>query len=107
MEDKVMVCKHCGEQLADGAKFCENCGNKVEEVVNETFEETSYKEPERVEAEVVGEEIPKSSADEFKAESNASVDDGEKGPIGFSIASLVCGILGLLCCCCGWRDYRV
>lgn len=104
-----MVCKHCGEVLADGAKFCENCGNKVEEVVEEvvreveTVEETvnedvfeeSYKEPERVDAEVV--------SDDFTAETpEAPVDDSEKGPQGYSIASLVCGILGLLCCCCGW-----
>ena len=49
-----MTCKSCGAEIADGAKFCENCGNKIEEAVNETVNETvEEKEPERVEAEIV------------------------------------------------------
>ena len=53
-----MTCKSCGAEIADGAKFCENCGNKIEEPVNETVNEAvnetvEEKEPERVEAEVV------------------------------------------------------
>ena len=100
-----MVCKHCGETLADGAKFCENCGNKVEETVaaSETFTE-SFKEPERVEAEVVSEGTNTSSYSETNTtasepEYSASAESEEKGPQGYSIASMVCGILGLLCCC--------
>lgn len=109
-----MTCKYCGEKIADGAKFCENCGNKVEpETVS--FEETasSYKEPERVEADVVDNGAPKM---DFDNESSIGKGDAERvsdagnagakntgdGPIGYSIASLVCGILGLLCCCCGF-----
>ena len=34
-----MTCKSCGAEIADGAKFCENCGNKIEEPVNETVNE--------------------------------------------------------------------
>ena len=106
-----MTCKHCGAQIKDGAKFCENCGNKIEEVVTETVEESvaedSYKEPERVEAEVVEEGAKTDfSSDDIAAENEtASAAEGlsvEAGPIGYSIASLVCGILGLLCCCCGF-----
>ena len=100
-----MVCKHCGETLADGAKFCENCGNKVEEAVTAS---ESFKEPERVEAEVVSEGTSTSSYSETESttarepEYSASAELEEKGPQGYSIASMVCGILGLLCCCCGW-----
>ena len=100
-----MVCKHCRETLADGAKFCENCGNKVEEAVTAS---ESFKEPERVEAEVVSEGTSTSSYSETESttarepEYSASAELEEKGPQGYSIASMVCGILGLLCCCCGW-----
>lgn len=98
-----MTCKHCGAPLADGAKFCENCGNKIEDVVTETVE--TYKEPERVEADIV-EEAPKASTYEEPEDASAAAPerapDSNKGPIGYSIASLVCGILGLICCCCGF-----
>ena len=107
-----MKCKHCGEEIADGARFCENCGNKVE--VEESFD--TYKEPERVDAEVVSDEAPKmdytmndsydNSSSESTSYSSASDDavseNKADGPIGYSIAALVCGILGLICCCCGW-----
>jgi len=106
-----MTCKHCGAPLTEGAKFCVNCGNKIEEAVvetvaesvNETVEEAadSYKEPERVEADVV-EEAPKAETYEEPASSVNTGSDSEQGPMGYSIASLVCGILGLLCCCCGF-----
>lgn len=111
-----MTCKHCGAEIAEGSKFCENCGNKIEAVVTETVEEVvedtvketeGYKEPERVEAEVVEEGAKTDfSSDDIAAENEtASAAEGlsiEAGPIGYSIASLVCGILGLLCCCCGF-----
>lgn len=104
-----MTCKSCGAEIADGAKFCENCGNKIEEPVNETVNEAvnetvEEKEPERVEAEVVSGGASESTYSE-KADASASSVAGadiDKGPQGYSIASLVCGILGLLCCCCGW-----
>lgn len=101
-----MTCKSCGAEIADGAKFCENCGNKIEEPVNETVNEaanevTEEKEPERVEAEVVSGGASESTYSESSAAAPAGADI-EKGPQGYSIASLVCGILGLLCCCCGW-----
>jgi hypothetical protein len=30
MEGTIMFCENCGNQLPDGAKFCLNCGSKVE-----------------------------------------------------------------------------
>ena len=106
-----MTCKHCGAEIADGAKFCENCGNKIETV--EVKEE--FTEPERVEADVI-EEGPKAKVEDDtysepqpeRVEADpvqptaAGTAATEQGPIGYSIASLVCGILGLLCCCCGF-----
>lgn len=102
-----MTCKHCGAPIAEGAKFCENCGNKIEVETVETTVEETYKEPERVEADIV-EEGPKaqetaSSYDSEPTYNNASAAPTAPagGPIGYSVASLVCGILGILCCCCG------
>ncbi len=36
-----MVCKNCGNLLADGVKFCTKCGQRVEEVVAEVTEATA------------------------------------------------------------------
>ena len=98
-----------------------------------TIEETaksfvdSFSEPERVEAEVVSdgvkpsqpmeeaepertyervdaEKAEESFTESTKTASSASF-DAEQGPIGYSISSLVCGILGLLCCCCGFFGF--
>ncbi|MBO4678764.1 MAG: zinc-ribbon domain-containing protein [Lachnospiraceae bacterium] len=32
-----MKCRNCGAEVSEGAKFCENCGARVEAEVNETF----------------------------------------------------------------------
>ena len=122
-----MVCKHCGATLEDGVKFCTECGAKIEEVVEATTgSEATASEPERVDAEIVDDGAPRMSLDEnsesgtdnagpaervqdssesagFASKSSASI--GEQGPIGYSIASLVCGILSILCCCCGFFGF--
>lgn len=97
-----MTCKYCGEPLSDTAKFCENCGHKVESPSESTAKDSSeYKEPERVDAEVVSDDERKSSDRDYSYSSSTSSQESESsGPIGYSIASLVCGILGILCCCC-------
>lgn len=104
-----MKCKHCGAEISDGARFCENCGNKAEAT------ETAFSY-ERLSEDQVEVEEPKSYEEktfEAKEEPNdrytqntyeeaaaASTQSGaEKGPIGYSVASMVCGILSLLCCC--------
>lgn len=116
-----MICKSCGAELDDTARFCENCGTKIEReeatpVVEEKVEEAE-ETLERVEAEVVGDEAPKmdyteseetsgpyvsNSFNESSANFAGPVKDPNAGPIGYSIASMVCGILGILCCCCSW-----
>ncbi|MDO4188222.1 MAG: zinc-ribbon domain-containing protein [Lachnospiraceae bacterium] len=131
-----MTCNHCGEEIAPGAKFCGNCGNKIEDIVANAAEETVEK-AENVEENILTEEVNETldenkseSAEEEKVErvydagddnvSGPNLDNASSlggfaeepkatrpgstgdGPIGFSIASLVCGILGILCCsCCG------
>lgn len=120
-----MICKTCGAELDDTARFCENCGTKIEheaapavEEVKEEAVQEAEETLERVEAEVVGDDAPKMEADkeekttsgpyvsnsfnESSANFTAPEKDPNAGPIGYSIASLVCGILGILCCCCSW-----
>jgi len=112
-----MFCKSCGNEIKAGAKFCENCGAKVEEVVAEEVvaEETVFDEVvvedtvssnesakaddvEKVEGQVVN--------DNGRSYSNAGTSSKAKATAksvedkGFAIASLVCGIVSLLCCCC-------
>lgn len=120
-----MNCKHCGAVVAEGAKFCENCGNKIEieaASVADQIKNEAFKEPERVDAEVVSEgtkaaqpetetettyssQSDQSSQHTESAASESFSVDEPQGPIGYSIASLVCGILGLLCCCCGFFGF--
>lgn len=121
-----MNCKICGAEIAEGAKFCENCGHKVEveaASVADQIKEEAFSEPERVDAEIVSEgerasqPLPDDETAYTAEDTQESVADDdyqsapnaetvtrveEQGPIGYSIASLVCGILGLLCCCCGF-----
>lgn len=126
-----MVCKHCGATLEDGVKFCVECGAKIEEVVEATTgSEVTASEPERVDAEIVDDGAPRMSFDgdeeatasqtgpaervqdssETRGHSSeggtfSGVGANSQGPIGYSIASLVCGILSILCCCCGFFGF--
>ncbi len=40
-----MVCKACGAELPDGARFCHACGSRVEEAVEETVAEVTGETP--------------------------------------------------------------
>lgn len=149
-----MTCKICGTELLNDAKFCTNCGAKVEEisaevvtadsaasaapVVNETVSEstsemvnsevntsTSQAETsqqtvytERVDGQIVDEgrhfdsanqsysqNVNQSATQGYGAGSQTASSAGPApsaptGPKGFAIASLICGIVSLLCCCC-------
>lgn len=115
-----MVCKNCGSVLKEDAKFCENCGSKVEIEENKEVstaaenDDTAGAESKPAEPEierVEGEEIKPEHNFESTDSSSESVNndpDFEKvnletpknGYIGVSIASLVCGILSIICCCC-------
>lgn len=77
MNEKI-YCTSCGAENEAGAHFCVSCGTSLEASDQEQNTETYYSVPE----------------------------EGQKkgGYIGVAIASLVCGILSLLCCpfaCCG------
>ena len=112
-----MFCQNCGNQIADGQKFCEHCGAPVEnavvqEVVEEVVEETvPVQEP-------VAE--PVSSNDNWAGDEPVSYSEPTpdyqsayagnpyaqtepaQGGKGLSIAAMICGILSIVCCCVGW-----
>lgn len=99
-----MICKACGTNVEEGTKFCTVCGAPVDNG------------PEKVDAEIVDEPKSSDSFSGFSQDSYSSTQSGstqyeyssyDESPVpsskkGFAIASLVLGILSMLCCCCGW-----
>lgn len=156
-ENKKIFCTQCGSENTQEAKFCSNCGAKLEKVPTELKVEGSNvyntevssdelfkteEKPdaapvyERAEGEVVNEGIYSEQPEiqiQYEAEEEPEKDALEQGQngevqtaqtstagadvqstkpqyyaapkkegngnIGFSIASMVCGILSLICCC--------
>lgn len=137
-EDKKIFCTQCGGENNGNAKFCSNCGVKLEQPVT-TAEDTAstnvyaegiflgdnttspYEKVTDTE-EIKPEEMPAqeeiqinygysqnndtfsnnsvySQASEIQYYTGEDTSKTGGGNIGVSIASLVCGILALLCCC--------
>lgn len=103
-----MICKNCGAEIRDSAKFCESCGSRIEpaaERVEETADETVVESVTEEAEESVEEEVERPYAEivDDTEDTGAQWDDSPApgGMIGFSIASLVLGILSI-CCCCAW-----
>ncbi len=106
-----MNCKKCGAIIRENSKFCENCGAPVE-LAGPVYEEYNQAEPETIpEPETVTEEQYESASQaepQFEGASQSAPryeyvePETAKtgGNQGFAIASLVCGILSLVCCCC-------
>ncbi len=117
-EGNKKFCTNCGSEVSNEAKFCMNCGNKLEipvvETVNkealsensetveavETIENTTPVEEAEIDIHYEDEPVNSgvySNPQYYETETIAQEESG--GSIGFSIASMVCGILSLLCCC--------
>lgn len=114
------LCTNCGAEIADESKFCSNCGMKMEETADavtssgeidikyeDTLENSYYDTPSQEldihyeEEEVYGgKEIFVVPQPQFYQEN--IVNEGGAGNVGFAIASMVCGILSLVCCCLTW-----
>jgi len=76
MEVFLMLCKNCGNEIADGNLFCNNCGAAVEAA---SAEEVVAAQPE-----VVAEAVPEVTTDPGKT---------------MGIISLICGIASLVLPC--------
>lgn len=115
-------CTNCGAEVTEWFRFCSNCGAKFEEQKNEETpnEETETKEIATEEMERIEAETEKADFTEaFEAEEldikyeedpyvgevihyeapSSGTGKTPGGNIGFSVASMVCGIVSLLCCC--------
>ena len=139
-EERTIFCTECGSENNGSAKFCSNCGAKLEQPAGNDLSGNAQTGSENVYAEGIfsgtdnaasyekvtdAEEIkPKSVPvqDEIHINYGQSDNDqnssaystsnhlyfsgsenekpeGQGGYIGVSIASLVCGILAIICCC--------
>ncbi len=103
-----MFCQNCGSQIEDGTKFCENCGAPVE-AASAPAEEVPV-----AEAEPVVEQPAEYSAPETDYSQSYDATDYTQadypptgGKKGFAIASMICGIVALLCCCSGFGDFAL
>lgn len=125
----MIYCTQCGNENDDAAKFCRNCGAKLEqtaaqpeEAVQEEQTTPAYEKITDAEEEKPA-QVPVQGSFQNSYETNGYSSDTESnryydtqttspyysanpteekqggGNIGFAIASLVCGILSMLCCC--------
>ncbi len=122
----IIYCPECGKENLDTFKFCNNCGAKLHQQ-NSSFVQSTEEEPqltyEKPEAEIVSEgKVPLTQQEininygseeegsyssntfttpkpEYYSNQTSTGKSGANGNIGFSIASMVCGILSLTCCC--------
>ena len=130
-ENKTIFCTECGSANSASAKFCSNCGTKLEQPVEQSQEQTataggvfsSETVQPTYEKIADAEGIKPEQNFAYQEESNTSYGSEQTsvfrteepkyysepvrneaqngGNIGFAIASLVCGIISLLCCCLG------
>lgn len=132
-ERKTIYCIQCGSENPGAAKFCSNCGARLEQpsqpetegvfsgndVSGETplYEKITDAEEEKPDTNPYKEEIqinyePEKNNSYNGSGANTYYESGQSqyystepdaaqngGNIGFAIASMVCGILSLLCCC--------
>ena len=103
----MMFCKSCGSEIPDGTKFCENCGAPVETVAADV-----PKDDQDFDFDYATEEpVPEQPAvydqndgynDGYAGTAQRYEEPSGGGMIGFGVASMVCGIVSLLCCCAQW-----
>ena len=118
-DKKTIYCIQCGSENPETAKFCSNCGAKIEQPAKPQTEglfsgsdTLSVQPPVYEKITDAEEERPTNPYQEeikinYEPENNnygsnygGNSSYGSSGAnIGFAIASMVCGILSLLCCC--------
>ena len=94
-----MFCKNCGTQLKDEAAFCHSCGTAV------TTPKAEPAQTENTEAKVAFDAPAANGAENVAPiyqmpQYTAPVEEPQDDKKGFSVASLVLGIVSLLPCCC-------
>ncbi len=86
----MIKCTHCGNENDEMAKFCGNCGAELQLSAAQKQDNQTEGVLSSEETVPVYEKIDSSNQNELKQEG---------GKNGFSIASMVCGILSITICC--------
>lgn len=107
----IIICKHCNTENPSTFRFCTNCGEILTQPEAEKPEmNLSQSEAENPEIEIHYEPVEEAEAERYEeapeiervsgtVEGNGVNQVKREGNIGFSIASLVTGILSMVCCC--------
>ena len=139
-EERTIFCTECGSENNGSAKFCSNCGAKLEQPAGNDLSGNAQTGSENVYAEgifsgtdhapsyetetdaaaIKPKSVPvqdeihinygqadndqnasaySTSNQQYYSGSENEKPEGQGGYIGVSIASLVCGILAIICCC--------
>lgn len=106
----MIYCAECGAQNEEGAKYCEVCGAPMEENTEtaESSEAVSAERDVAPAAESNGYDAPAqgyaaSGRQQYRPAGSLPPKYGGRnggGQTGLAIASLICGIVSILCCCC-------
>lgn len=98
-EEIKKICTYCGSENSAQAKFCSNCGASLQ--VTEEIQIDYGPAEEAYESDVQYETYNGSSTQYYSApiveEVRQKIEDS--GNIGVAIASMVCGIISIPCCC--------
>ena len=105
----MIYCAECGAQNEEGAKYCEVCGAPMEENTEtaESSEAVSAERDVAPAAESNGYDTPAqgyaaSGRQQYRPAGSLPPKYGGRnggGQTGLAIASLICGIVSVLCCC--------
>ena len=102
-----MNCPNCNQPLEDGAKFCTNCGAKIElqeeQPREQPVEATAGQQVEQTEETPAGQ--PKVQTEEqvgersepFMTPENTAYEEEKKTTNGFAIAGLICSLITPFC----------
>lgn len=97
-EETKIVCTYCGSENPAHAKFCSNCGVslQVTEEINIDYGPAEETYQDNVQYETYSNSQSQYYSEPFAAEAEQKLGGGY---IGIAIASMVCGIISILCCC--------
>lgn len=92
-----MICKYCENEIADGMKFCPNCGKKIEPEVEKFTGEVVDDASERTDAQ------PNFNSDVKRGFGPQDISDTISGrnrsKNTYATMSLILGVISLICCC--------
>ena len=82
-----MKCSKCGNEIPEGAKFCENCKNPVEEVSNQEKQEIQQ------ETEQNTEQTPEMEPQQFNFNASSSAGESALGSLGSKALNSATGLI--------------